>query len=72
MLFLTESDVRELLPMTKAIELMEGAFQRMAAMLKTDGLLYLRDTVFSFEPTEYREHIDAWITLMGNGSEVPE
>src|SRR6266700_5265607 len=31
MLFLTESDVRELLPMAKAIELMEGAFRRMAA-----------------------------------------
>src|SRR2546425_4161959 len=31
MLFLTETDVRELLPMAKAIELMEGAFHRMAA-----------------------------------------
>src|SRR5712692_10471024 len=31
MLFLTESDVRELLPMAKAVELMEGAFRRMAA-----------------------------------------
>ncbi len=31
MLFLTESDVRELLPMPKAIELMEGLFHRLAA-----------------------------------------
>src|SRR6266567_1682115 len=31
MLFLTESDVRELLPMATAVELMEGAFRRMAA-----------------------------------------
>lgn len=37
------------------------AFQRMATMLKSGGLLYLRDTVFSFEPAEYRERIDAWI-----------
>ena len=31
MLFLTEADVRELLPMAKAVELMEGAFHRLAA-----------------------------------------
>jgi len=31
MLFLTESDVRELLPMDRAIELMESAFHRLAA-----------------------------------------
>src|SRR5438046_2741529 len=31
MLFLTESDVRELLPIVKAIELMEGVFRRLAA-----------------------------------------
>jgi alanine dehydrogenase len=31
MLFLTESEVRELLPITKAIELMEGLFHRLAA-----------------------------------------
>src|SRR3984893_2927051 len=31
MLFLTESDVRELLPMAKAIELMDGLFHRLAA-----------------------------------------
>src|SRR5260370_22261324 len=31
MLFLTESEVREVLPMAKAIELMEGLFHRLAA-----------------------------------------
>ena len=31
MLFLSESEVRELLPMAKAIELMEGLFNRLAA-----------------------------------------
>src|SRR5947207_14029125 len=31
MLFLTESEVRALLPMTKAIELMEGVFHRLAS-----------------------------------------
>ena len=31
MLFLTESDVRELLPMAKAVDLIESAFHRMAA-----------------------------------------
>jgi ubiquinone/menaquinone biosynthesis C-methylase UbiE len=40
------------------------AFQRMATMLKPDGILYLRDTIFSFEPATYREHIDAWIMRM--------
>jgi putative AdoMet-dependent methyltransferase len=37
------------------------AFQRMASMLKPGGIFYLRDTIFSFEPDEYRERIDAWI-----------
>jgi ubiquinone/menaquinone biosynthesis C-methylase UbiE len=37
------------------------AFLRMAAMLKEGGVLYLRDVVFSFDPTEYRTRIDAWI-----------
>ncbi|GHO96963.1 class I SAM-dependent methyltransferase [Reticulibacter mediterranei] len=37
------------------------AFQRMAAMLKPGGIFYLRDTIFSFEPAAYREHINAWI-----------
>ncbi len=30
-------------------------------MLKGGGVLYLRDVVFSFEPSEYRPHIDDWI-----------
>ena len=34
---------------------------RMASMLKTGGVLYLRDAVFSFDPNEYRSRIDAWI-----------
>jgi ubiquinone/menaquinone biosynthesis C-methylase UbiE len=46
------------------------AFQRMVAMLKHDGILYLRDTVFSFEPAAYREHIDAWITRMAKEPET--
>lgn len=37
------------------------AFLRMAAMLKDGGVLYLRDAVFSFAPTEYQTRIDAWI-----------
>jgi putative AdoMet-dependent methyltransferase len=37
------------------------ALLRMASMLKDGGILYLRDTVFSFEPSEYRSRIDAWI-----------
>jgi hypothetical protein len=34
---------------------------RMASMLKAGGVLYLRDAVFSFNPSEYRSCIDAWI-----------
>lgn len=34
---------------------------RMASMMKSEGVLYLRDAVFSFEPAEYRSRIDAWI-----------
>jgi putative AdoMet-dependent methyltransferase len=34
---------------------------RMASMLKAGGILFLRDTVFSFNPSEYRFRIDAWI-----------
>jgi len=37
------------------------AFQRIAAMLREGGILYVRDTVFSFEPAEYHERIDGWI-----------
>lgn len=37
------------------------ALLRMALMLKPGGILYLRDVVFSFEPGEYRDRLDAWI-----------
>ncbi len=37
------------------------ALLRMAKMLKNSGLLYLRDTVFSFQPEEYPTAIDRWI-----------
>lgn len=37
------------------------AFLRMASMLKTGGILYLRDAVFSFAPDEYQTRINAWI-----------
>jgi putative AdoMet-dependent methyltransferase len=37
---------------------------RMASMLKAGGVLYLRDVVFSFDPSEYRLGIDAWIARM--------
>lgn len=37
------------------------AFLRMASMLKDEGILYLRDVIFSFHPAEYQSHIEAWI-----------
>lgn len=37
------------------------ALLRMVAMLRTGGLFYLWDTVFSFAPAEYQTQIDAWI-----------
>ncbi len=37
------------------------AFLRMASMLKTGGILYLRDAVFSFPAAEYEDRINAWI-----------
>jgi ubiquinone/menaquinone biosynthesis C-methylase UbiE len=37
------------------------AFLQMAAILKDGGVLYLRDVIFSFPPTEYQTYIDAWI-----------
>lgn len=40
------------------------ALLRMASMLKAGGILYLRDVVFSFHPSEYRSHIEAWIERM--------
>lgn len=37
------------------------ALLRIAAMLKPEGILYLRDAIFSFLPDEYQSHIDNWI-----------
>ena len=34
---------------------------RMRDMLKSGGTLYLRDVVFSFEPSKYRSEVAAWI-----------
>ncbi|HEY9609965.1 class I SAM-dependent methyltransferase [Allocoleopsis sp.] len=44
------------------------ALLRMASMLKTGGILYLRDVVFSFNPSEYHSCIDAWIARMAKPS----
>lgn len=37
------------------------ALLRMATLLKDGGILYLRDTVYSFPPAEYRASINHWI-----------
>lgn len=37
------------------------AFLRIASMLKTGGIFYLRDAIFSFPPDEYQSRINAWI-----------
>ena len=37
------------------------AFLRVAAMLKSKGVFYLRDVVFSFPPAEYEASINQWI-----------
>lgn len=37
------------------------AFLRVASMLKTGGILFLRDAIFSFPPDEYQARINAWI-----------
>ena len=37
------------------------ALVRIAAMLKTGGVLYLRDLVFSFEPDEAEHVIETWL-----------
>jgi len=44
------------------------AFLRMATMLKDGGILYLRDAVFSFAPSEYRFRINAWIARVAKPS----
>lgn len=37
------------------------AFLKMAALLKPNGILYLRDVIFSFPPAEYENSIKEWI-----------
>lgn len=38
-----------------------AALLRMASMLKIEGIFYLRDVVFSFDATDYRSRLNAWI-----------
>lgn len=38
-----------------------AALLKMAAMLKPNGTLYLRDAIFSFPPASYESAIDKWI-----------
>lgn len=45
------------------------AVTRVAAVLKPGGILYLRDIVYSFEPTETSRAIEDWIR---NGAARPE
>jgi hypothetical protein len=37
------------------------ACQRMAMMLKNNGILYVWDTVFTFPPADYQTHLNDWI-----------
>ena len=37
------------------------ALLRIASMLKNEGILYLRDVIFSFNPAVYQSHIEDWI-----------
>jgi putative AdoMet-dependent methyltransferase len=37
------------------------AFLRIAAMLKVNGVFYLRDAIFSFPPADYEASINDWI-----------
>lgn len=37
------------------------AFLRIAALLKSNGVFYLRDVIFSFPSTDYETSIDNWI-----------
>lgn len=45
------------------------ALVRIAAMLKTGGILYLRDLVFSFEPAEAERVIETWLANAPERSE---
>lgn len=41
------------------------ALQRINRMLKADGVFYLHDVVFQFEPHEYADRINAWVGHLG-------
>ncbi|MBV8768996.1 MAG: class I SAM-dependent methyltransferase [Hyphomicrobiales bacterium] len=39
----------------------QAALTRVASMLRSGGIFYLRDVVFSFEPKDQRQAVEAWI-----------
>ena len=39
----------------------EVALSRVNKMLKPNGVLYLKDTVYSFRPDQYQQYFDQWI-----------
>ena len=45
------------------------ALARIAAMLKSSGILYLRDLVFSFEPVEAQHIIETWLAATPENAE---
>ncbi len=45
------------------------ALQHMAGMLKTDGILYIRDLIFSFEPGEIEHVIEGWLSRAADDPE---
>lgn len=47
------------------------ALMRIAQMLKPTGLFYLRDVVFSFDPSAYAQHVPAWIDATTEFSGFP-
>lgn len=42
------------------------AFHRMYQMMRPGGIFYLRDVIFSFEPTEVDKYIESWIDAVSN------
>src|SRR6185369_2362363 len=45
------------------------SFTRVAAMLKPGGVFYLRDLVFSFEPSEAEQVIETWLSAASETAE---
>ena len=37
-------------------------------MMRPGGIFYLRDVIFSFEPTEIDKYIEAWIDAVSNST----